>query len=257
MFLHEKGCFPLRYLDLLSDPQMDIALKELSKMQTENGRPPLNTYKARLDVDFLPLELISSDRLDNLKIILIISVLSGALKPETSEFVYHNISAQKNSFDLNKNDLRLPRLYKSAVYQLHQFNRDKLNLLRQCNEDYIRDNTAEFLQRLYIFIQNPASYGFLLNNPNEDKNDMLRLLKEYLLSNHELREKWNDAFPDSQITNDSTDFNYVHSYETNDTQPYTGFYCSICNQFIGNYTINDEPDYNRIREIKNIHSCNR
>ena len=254
MFLEEKGCFALRYLDLLSDPKMREALDQI----TETDSAP-NTYLARMDVDFLPLKMISGERMDELKIAFIVSVLTGALQAEESGFVYRDKRTVKSVFNTTNRSIRVPRLYKSAIYKLQKEPQENLNTLKKFNDKYISENQTEFLLNLHSFIADPMPSGIWLNNPEMDKADIERLLaEEFLKPRPALFEAWNAAFPDDTLEHASYNFEYVHKGEK-EGYINQGFYCTVCHQFIKDaLNLDGAPDYSKIPELKKQHSsCNR
>jgi hypothetical protein len=253
MFLEEKGCFAVRYLDLLTDRQMNEALDQI----TQSDNVP-NTYLARMDVDFLPLKMISGERLDELKVALLVSVISGALQPDETSFVYRDKRAAKSIFSRTYRSIRLPRLYKSAIYRLQKEPRETLNTLKAYNDKYIAENQTEFLLNLHGFIADPSP-SILLNNPDVDKRDMERLLvEEFLKPRPVLFDAWNETFPDDPLEHASFNFEYVGKGER-EGYINQGFYCKVCHQFIKDaVTLDGSPDFSKIPELKRQHSsCNR
>ena len=254
MFLEEKGCFAIRYLDLLADPQMEAALEQI--MHSDNVP---NTYLARMDVDFLPLKMISGERMDELKVTLIISILTGALQADESSFVFRDKRTVKSVFNRTNRSIRVPRLYKSAIYKLQKEPQESLNALKKFNDKYIGENQMEFLLNLRSFIADPMPSALLLNNPEMDKADIERLLvEEFLKPRPNLFEVWNEAFPDDPLEHASYNFEYVKKGER-EGYINQGFYCTVCRQFIREaVSLNGAPDYSRIPELKKQHSsCNR
>lgn len=253
MFLEEKGCFAVRYVDLLTDRQMIEALAQI----TQSDSVP-NTYLARMDVDFLPLKLISGERLDELKVALLVSVMTGALQPDESSFVYRDKRAVKSIFSRTYRSIRLPRLYKSAIYRLQKEPQETLNTLKAYNDKYIAENQTEFLLNLHGFIADPSP-SILLNNPDADKADIERLLvEEFLKPRPVLFDAWNETFPDDPLEHASFNFEYVRKGEK-EGYINQGFYCKICHQFIKDaVTLDGAPDFSKIPEFKRQHSsCNR
>jgi hypothetical protein len=257
MFLREKGCFPLRYLDLLTDPQMSVALNSTRNIQLINEGKVPNTYLSRLDVDFLPLEQIDAERLENIKISLIVSIVTGTLRPEENFFVYRSDSGRHNYYDTSRRTLRLPRQYKAAVYKLNDAG-DLLGSLKAANDKFILNNRPEFLIRLHEFLPNPLPYGLILGNAEADKEDMRHLMvDEFIKPNPELFEAWNNAFPNEPIEHASENFEYIYPNMTDETHPHPGFYCINCHQYMGNPVIEGTPDFGKIAEFKREHTCNR
>jgi len=260
MFLQEKGCFPLRYLNMLQTPGMQAALLEAEDYDNTTS----STFRGRIDVDFLPLKQIDAGKLNEVKILLLESIAAGTLVPDVNntDLFVNATRSSSNIFDVIQSvPIKLPRIYKNAVYKLYR-DPTAQQKLREQNEENTKnpngDYTAEFLDRLYGLFENCGSYGLLLSDPISDRREIIARMKDDYIKPKGLQSLWNETFEnaiidDKKLTNL---FLYIKKNETNASYPNVGWYCAPCGLYMGDAEINGEPDYSVLDEYKKIHSCN-
>jgi hypothetical protein len=256
LFLREKGCFSLRYLDFVSDPMTVAALRNTHDVDAINNREVPNTYLGRVDVVFLPLRRISSDRWDELALLYLVSIIAGTFTTTDTSYIFEEVSDSNSVFYNTQMPVELPRVFRSAINKMQRT--ADLDRLKRTNDAYISSNAEHFVKKLHDFMLNPALYGLSLDNPDDDKRTIQRLLiNEYVRKMPELTLSWEKLFPGDPLKN-SDNLNYEF-HNKDDNWPNTGFYCPKCLAFLGPGQNPDEtPDYAKGAQLmKNHPKCYR
>ncbi|MDR1000532.1 MAG: tubulin-like doman-containing protein [Clostridiales bacterium] len=241
LFLREKGCFALRYLDFASDPMTAAALRNTNNVDAINNKEVPNTYLGRIDVTFLPLQRISSDKWDELALLYLVSIISGTFNITDTSYIYEEVSDMSSVFYNTQAPIELPRVFRIAINKMQRT--AELDRLKRANDSYRSARSADFVRKLHDFILNPALYGLLLDNQEDDERTIKRLLiNEYVRKVPELARNWERLFPEDPLkTSDNLDYEF---HVQDDRWPNTGFYCPKCLAFLGTGQHPDgTPDY--------------
>ncbi|GHU55053.1 hypothetical protein AGMMS49975_16300 [Clostridia bacterium] len=259
LFLRERGCFPVRFLNILKDDQMKDAVARTRDFSSERIS---NTYLSRIDVDFLPLDIIDGAKLNELKLKLLLSIVVGVLETNGVAFVYADDKSKKQVFE-EFEDVRvsIPSEYKAGVYRLYSKYSHILETLdKKIEESITKGPSLDFIERLYKFALSPTTFGLVLGTTKDEmdrnKREISALLKDYIKSKPDILKAWNGVYEDAPIDEKSSEF-YRYFKRPDENHTSIGWYCKRCNTFLGDKQSGGEPDLSVLPEFDRTHVCNR
>jgi hypothetical protein len=249
LMLEEQAGFSLRFLSMIREGRTRKALEDAQVMMEVD----INTFISRVDVEFLPLEIEDSKKLNAVKVLFIESIVTGSLDLRNDCFVCAQASNGNIFSSVSLYSLRLPKQYRNAVYALYHNDSIQHNL-RSENEKYTNNKMPDFLQKLYILLKNPGKYGLVLNEKEEQ--EIIWLIKEDYIKDRNLVDDWNSLYPENAISDNEHELSFEYIDSVVPDFPNIGWYCKKCGQFMGDERIGDKPDMSAPIRFKEIHICN-
>ena len=243
LILQERGGIPIRYLRFIHEDGVREAVQNANEIDNVADL----TFLSRKDVTFLPILLIDGRRLNTVKVLFAISIVTGSLTLNNNKW-----ESERQRIFNPPPPISLPFRYKNAVYKLCENDNDR-TILSQANEQYINENRCNFIERLHNFLNEPNGYnGYGLVLDEKEKRELFTQLQIEIMRSPYYTE-WSNAYPDFFGTYQSK-LKFVADDEINDKHPNPGSYCTICGRPVSPHPINDmEVEFNLLLE----HPCSR